>query len=143
MKMSRAYHRWKGPFAVCGLLILVGPVLPPRIAPDREPWRYANETAAVKAIQTVHTMEAQYQSEYGRYATSLAELGDLIDSRLEAGEKSGYRFTLAGNQGGYAISAVPLAYGPTGRRTFYSDQSMVIRYNDGPDPAAAVSKEMR
>ena len=36
---------------------------------------YMRETAAVKAIQTIHQMEVQYQSQYGRYATSLAELG--------------------------------------------------------------------
>jgi type IV pilus assembly protein PilA len=143
MKMSRGSHRWKIPLVVGGLLILVGLVLPPRIAPDREYSRLHNETNAIKAIQTIHTMEVQYQSEYGRYATSLAELGDLIDSGLAAGEKSGYKFTLTGYQGGYAISAVPLAYGSTGKRAFYSDQGMVIRENDGPAPATARSREMK
>lgn len=118
--------------------------------------RYAHETAAIKAIQTIHTMEVQYNSQYGQYATSLAQLGppasgaatasaaDLIDSNLAAGEKSGYKFTLSPNQnGGYQISAVPTAYGNTGSRTFYSDQSMVLRVNDGPEPATASSKEMK
>ena len=36
---------------------------------------FVRETAAIKAIQTIHQMEVQYQSQYGRYATSLAELG--------------------------------------------------------------------
>ena len=117
--------------------------------------RYAHETAAIKAIQTIHTMQVQFNSQYGRYATTLTELGppasgaanasaaDLIDSSLAGGEKSGYKFTMAGNQGGYAISAVPVAYGNTGSRTFYSDQSMAIRENDGPEPATASSKEMK
>jgi type IV pilus assembly protein PilA len=117
--------------------------------------RYAHETAAIKAIQTIHTMQVQYNSQYGRYATSLTELGppasgaataasaDLIDSGLAGGEKSGYKFTMTGNQGGYAISAVPTVYGNTGSRTFYSDQSMAIRENDGPEPATASSKEMK
>ncbi|HLI83466.1 MAG TPA: prepilin-type N-terminal cleavage/methylation domain-containing protein [Bryobacteraceae bacterium] len=117
--------------------------------------RYAHETAALKAIQTIHTMQVQYNSQYGHYATSLAELGppatgnanasaaDLIDSSLAAGEKSGYKFTMTGNQSGYQISAVPVAYGNTGSRTFYSDQSMVIRENDGPEPATASSKEIK
>ena len=117
--------------------------------------RYAHETAAIKAIQTIHTMQVQYNSQYGHYAASLTELGppasgaatassaDLIDSGLAAGEKSGYKFTMTGNQGGYQISATPVAYGNTGSRTFYSDQSMAIRENDGPEPATASSKEMK
>jgi type IV pilus assembly protein PilA len=117
--------------------------------------RYAHETAAIKAIQTIHTMQVQYNSQYGRYAASLTEMGppatgaataasaDLIDSGLAGGEKSGYKFTMTGNQGGYVINATPVAYGNTGSRTFYSDQSMVIRENDGPEPATASSKELR
>ena len=117
--------------------------------------RYAHETAAIKAIQTIHTVQVQYNSQYGHYATSLAELGppatgaateasaDLIDSGLASGDKSGYKFTLTGNQSGYVINAAPTAYGNTGSRTFYSDQSMVIRENDGPEPATASSKELK
>ena len=117
--------------------------------------RYAHETAAIKAIQTIQTMQVQYNSQYGHYATSLQELGppatgtanasaaDLIDSNLAGGEKSGYKFTMTGNQGGYVINATPVAYGNTGSRTFYSDQSMAIRENDGPEPATATSKEMK
>jgi type IV pilus assembly protein PilA len=117
--------------------------------------RYAHETAAIKAIQTIHTMQVQYNSQYGRYAASLTEMGppatgaataaaaDLIDGGLASGEKSGYKFTMTGNQAGYVINASPVAYGNTGSRTFYSDQSMVIRENDGPEPATATSKELR
>src|SRR5437868_13966774 len=35
---------------------------------------YMRETAATKAIQTIHQMEVQYQSQFGRDATSLAVL---------------------------------------------------------------------
>ena len=117
--------------------------------------RFAHEAAAIKAIQTIQTMQVQYNSQYGRFATSLTELGppasgaanpasaDLIDGSLAAGEKSGYKFTMTGNQSGYQISAVPVAYGNTGSRTFYSDQTMAIRENDGPEPATASSKEMK
>jgi len=48
---------------------------------------------------------------------------------------------MTGNQSGYAISAVPVAYGNTGSRTFYSDQTRVIRENDGPEPATAAVKK--
>src|SRR5579885_2699750 len=115
---------------------------------------YMRETAAVKAIQTIHQMEVQYQSQYGRYATSLAELGppqsgnpgpaaaDLIQRDLSEGEKQGYKFTVTATQGGYIVQAQPVSYGSSGRKSFYSDQSMVIRENDGPEPATASSREM-
>jgi prepilin-type N-terminal cleavage/methylation domain-containing protein len=116
---------------------------------------YMRETAAVKAIQTIHQMEVQYQSQYGKYATSLAELGppasgapgpqaaDLIGNDLSNGEKQGYKFTLTGTPGGYIVNANPVNYGSSGSKTFYSDQTMVIRENNGPEPATAQSKEMR
>ena len=133
------------------LLVTVGrPITPPNNI-----IRLHDEAAAVKAIQRIQTMQVQYYSQYGRFATSLTELGppasglanassaDLIDSALAAGEKSGYKFTMTGNQSGYAISAVPVAYGNTGSRTFYSNQTRAIRENDGPEPATANSQEMR
>ena len=152
--MSPGYHRWGIPLVILGLLILTGLVLfSRRIALDRE--YPANEATAIKAIQTIQTMQVQYNSQYGRFATTLTELGppasgaanassaDLIDSNLAAGEKSGYKFTMTGNLSGYQISAMPVAYGNTGSRTFYSDQSMAIRESDGPEPATAHSKEMK
>ena len=117
--------------------------------------RFVKETAAIAAIQTIHKMEIQYQSQYGRYAASLTELGppatgaatpasaDLIGNDLAGGVNKGYKFTLVGSQGGYAINANPVNFGSDGSRTFYSDQSMVIRQNYGQEPATATSPEMK
>jgi prepilin-type N-terminal cleavage/methylation domain-containing protein len=119
---------------------------------------YMRETAAVAAIQTIHKVQVQYQSQFGRYATSLTELGppqgggatqaptqagaDLIGNDLALGEKQGYKFTLTGTQGGYVINVNPISYGNSGSKSFFSDQSMVIHENSGPEPATANSKEM-
>jgi type IV pilus assembly protein PilA len=112
---------------------------------------HANETAAYKTIQTIHTAQVQYQTQYGRFAPSLRELGppqngesnqqaaDLIDCNLAAGEVTGYRFNMTGNSAGYAVSAVPVTYDATGSLTFYSDQTMRIRQHKGPEPATAQS----
>jgi type IV pilus assembly protein PilA len=117
--------------------------------------RFTRETAAIKAIQTIHQMQVQYQSQYGRFATSLAELGpppsgaatpaaaDLIGRDLSEGEKQGYKFVVTGVQGGYTINANPVSFGSSGSRTFYSDQTMVIRENYGAEPATVNSKELR
>jgi prepilin-type N-terminal cleavage/methylation domain-containing protein len=117
--------------------------------------RYVRETAALNSIQTIHKMQTMYQSQYGRYAASLAELGppasgapspasaDLIGNDLANGVKQDYRFTLTASQGGYIVTAVPVTYGTSGNKSFFSDQTMVIRENYGPEPATAQSKEIR
>ncbi|MGA2038083.1 MAG: prepilin-type N-terminal cleavage/methylation domain-containing protein [Bryobacteraceae bacterium] len=116
---------------------------------------FTREAAAIQAVKTIHTAEVQFQSQYGRYAVSLTELGppasgapnssaaDLIGSDLANGEKQGYKFTVSAVAGGYTVNAVPVQYGSSGSRSFYSDQSMVVRENDGPEPATAQSKELR
>ncbi|SRR5579883_848557 len=137
---------------VVAIILIIITIALPKLSRAR---MYSQETAAIAAIRTLHTAQVQYNSQYGRYATSLAELGppasgaagpsaaDLIGNDLSNGEKSGYKFTLTGTQGGYVINANPIAYNSSGSRTFYSDQSMVIRENYGPEPATATSKELR
>jgi len=100
----------------------------------------ARETAAMAAIRTIHTAQTQYSSQFGRYATSLAELGppadggqtgpggaDLIPADLAQGEKGGYKFVVEGSPTGYRVIVTPTEFNKTGRRTFYSDQTMVLR----------------
>jgi type IV pilus assembly protein PilA len=111
--------------------------VPPRIRPgDIRPQGDSDPQHRTSAIQF----------QFGRYARSLTELGpsaaDLIPADLSAGEKQGYKFTLTGTPTGYSIQAVPTAFGSTGSRTFYSDQSLIICENFGPQPATADSKEV-
>jgi hypothetical protein len=106
---------------------------------------FVREVAAWKAIRTINQMQIEYQTQYGRFAGSLVELGpaaaDLIGNDLANGVKQGYKFTVAAIPGGYTINANPVVYGRDGRKTFYSDQNMVIRENYGPEPATASSRE--
>ena len=137
---------------VIAIILIIATIALPKLNRAK---MYAHETAAIKTLQTIHTAQTQYQSQFGRFAASLTELGppqsgqagpqsaDLIDNNLATGEKSGYKFTVTGNSSGYVISAVPVAYNSTGSRTFYSDQTMQIRQNYGPDPATAQSPELR
>jgi type IV pilus assembly protein PilA len=137
---------------VIAIILIIITIAVPNLTKAR---MHAQVTAAIGAIKTIHTAQVQYYSTYGKYATSLAELGppasgaanasaaDVIGNDLAGGEKQGYRFTLTGNGGGYVINATPVAFNNSGDRTFYSDQSMVIRVNEGPEPATATSKEMK
>ncbi|MGD0498840.1 MAG: prepilin-type N-terminal cleavage/methylation domain-containing protein [Bryobacteraceae bacterium] len=137
---------------VIAIILIIITMAAPRFSQAK---RYANETAAISAIQTIHTAEVQYQSQFGKFATSLTELGppqsgadspaaaNLIGADLSGGVKSGYKFTLTGIEGGYIVNATPETFGTTGSRTFYSDQTMVIRENSGQEPATPASKELR
>ncbi|MDP9264374.1 MAG: prepilin-type N-terminal cleavage/methylation domain-containing protein [Acidobacteriota bacterium] len=110
----------------------------------------ANESSAVGSIRTINTSEVTYSTNYPQvgFTVTLARLGDggvspcvaaaanacLIDSVLAVGQKSGYKFTLGGGTGSvpevtYTIIGVPVAVGQTGQRSFFSDQSGVIRFN--------------
>jgi type IV pilus assembly protein PilA len=99
----------------------------------------AHETAAMQQIKTIHAAEAQYYSQFGKYAATLAALGPsgthamgpeaagLVPENLATGKKSGYLFEAAVTPDGYALTAVPQKPGSSGRRSFYSDQTLVIR----------------
>ncbi len=137
---------------VIAIILIIITIALPKLTRAR---MYSQETAAIAAIRTLHTAQVQYNSQYGHYATSLAELGppasgaagpaaaDLIGNDLAGGLKSGYKFTVTGSAGGYVISAVPEAFGSSGSRTFYSDQNMVVHENYGPEPATPNSQELK
>ncbi len=107
----------------------------------------AHENAAVQTIRNLHADEAQYYAQFQTYATSLTQLGppasgtagpaaaDLIPKELADGHSNGYLYTITGTPTGYSINAVPESFGRDGSKTFYSDQTMVIRQNFSQEPA--------
>ena len=107
---------------------------------------HALEMAAILNIRSINNAQVQYYTQFGRYARSLSELAhssaDLLPADLATGTKGGYAFTLHSNPTGYTLNANPVKYGSTGRRTFFSDESMGIRANSGPQSATAASKEL-
>jgi prepilin-type N-terminal cleavage/methylation domain-containing protein len=137
---------------VVAIILILAAIAAPKLNQNR---MHAQETAAIREMQTIHTAQTQYYSQFGRYATALPELGppaggqegpsaaNLIPGELAKGQHSGYKFTMTGGPNGYTISAVPEAFGNTGRRTFFSDQSLVIRQNWSNEPATAASPELK
>jgi type IV pilus assembly protein PilA len=115
----------------------------------------ARESFVVREIQTINTAQAEYISQFGKFAASLAELGppasglagpsaaSLIPGTLASGEKDGYILILAATPSGYTLNVNPKVYNSTGQRTFYSDQNMIIHQNRSAEPANASSPELR
>ena len=157
MKVIRAKRRSAG-FSLIELLIVIAIILilvgiaVPRFNSAR---MEANETAVINEIRSIHTAQTQYLSQFGNYATTLAQLGppasggpgpqaaDLLPNSLVSGDKDGYLFTLTATPAGYSVNANPKTYNSTGRRTFYSDQTMTIHQNWSAEPSNASSPEMK
>jgi type II secretory pathway pseudopilin PulG len=100
--------------------------------------RAANEGAAQSTLRTLYSAEATYQatSGEGKYGTldELAAAG-LIDVKTASGTKNGYKFTVEVttnemNYPGFAVVGVPMTYGSSGIRSFYIDETGVIRAGD-------------
>jgi type IV pilus assembly protein PilA len=115
----------------------------------------AREMAVIREIGSIHQAETQYYSQFGKYAGNLTQLGppvsgadgpeaaNIIPKVLADGKKNGFTYTLTATPTGYAITAIPDSFGNTGSRTFYSDQSLVIRNNWGQEPATPASPEIK
>ncbi len=135
---------------VVAILMIIGAVAVPKIG---QALINAKEMAATREIHNLNQAQIQYMSQFGRYATSLAELGTpasgqpspsgagLISDEMTKGVKNGYQYIVQGTQTGFTINANPLSQA-TGRRTFYCDQTGVIRENFGQEPATATSPEL-
>ena len=100
--------------------------------------RAANEGSAMSSLRTLASAEATYQATTGegKFGT-LTELAavNLIDSKLATGTKNGYKFTVEVttnemNYPGFEVVGMPMTYGSTGIRSFYVDETGVIRAGD-------------
>jgi type II secretory pathway pseudopilin PulG len=99
--------------------------------------RAANEGSTIQALRIVLAAESTYASVHGTYGT-LEELAaeQLIDSEISAGIRHGYRITIdisnseSDNPIGFQVIAVPLTYPNSGRRSFYVDETGIIRAAD-------------
>ncbi len=129
------------------IMIIMGMAIPKIQAAKR----LAFEAGAMRAISTIHVAQAQYQSQNGRFAATMTELGPpvsgspgassakLIGSDVASGEKGGYKYNLVASDFGYSIHANLIAFNKTGDHTYFSDESLVIRQNSSSEPATEAS----
>jgi prepilin-type N-terminal cleavage/methylation domain-containing protein len=157
--LQRRVNRRRQGFSLVELLIVIAIILiiaaiaVPKLNRARI---QAQEMATIRHILAIHTAQTQYYSTYGKFAVSLSELGppasgatptpaasDLLPADLSSGEKQGYKFILAATPTGYTVNANPVSFGGTGTRTFFSDQTLVVRQNFTQEPANAQSAEIK
>ncbi len=138
---------------VIAIILIIAAIAIPKLTSAR---MAAYEMAAIRTMGTINTAQVQYFSTYGRYATSLNELGpgpgnagpaassaDLVSMDLAMGIKSGYVFTMVGTPGGYTVNADPQTYNVTGARSFYTDHTITIRNHYGNEPASENDPELK
>jgi type IV pilus assembly protein PilA len=135
---------------VVAIILIIAAIAIPNLLRSR---MAANESSAVGSLRTINTAEITFQTTYptvgfaalsalGGSATACAASSGasstqacLIDDILAAApnQKSGYTFTAVAAGGTptvtYTSTALPIAVGQSGQRSFCSDQSGVIRAN--------------
>ncbi|MFN7947465.1 MAG: hypothetical protein U0Z53_19100 [Blastocatellia bacterium] len=106
-----------------------------------------SENEAAEWLEEIFGAEIIYQKAKSKFTTleELIQLGG-VSKQLTSGAESGYRFELklATDGQSFTVSAVPAEYGRTGRRSFFMDQTGVIRAEDRKgQPATAASSKFQ
>ena len=124
----------------------------------------AREAEAVAALRNVADALKKYQEAFGKLPETLEPLGPappegaspehagFLDAQLAGGATDTYRFrynimpaAVAGDESqrdkadGFALAAVPVEYGKSGRRSFYLDATGTLRGGDDRGAAATVT----
>jgi type IV pilus assembly protein PilA len=107
----------------------------------------SNESSAVGSMRSYNTAAITYTSSYpdigfpktaedlgaSRYGTDVDEHhAGLVDNMLSNPpfEKNGYRFTFKGEREKFTLIGRPIKFGVSGNRSFFSNESCVIRFTD-------------
>ncbi len=101
-----------------------------------------SEAEANEWLQEILGAQLVYFKAKQRYAAldELVKLGG-VSPQLANGTVNGYRFAIAPSHDGqsFVVTAVPVKYGRTGRLSFYTDQTNLIRAEDKNGQSATAS----
>lgn len=95
--------------------------------------RAANESASISTLRRISLAQSTYQGQHGTYGDLNALASEkLIDPDLVSGPRYGYTFTTTAHPdpAAFETTAVPVSYPNTGMRSFYIDETGVIRAAD-------------
>ena len=103
----------------------------------------ANEALAIRAVGNVVASQISYSMTLGSgsYTTDLKALqkAELNEDWVGSGISGGYAFSISGSNTEFKVQARPLVFGSTGTRSFYSDQTGIIRYTETDGMATSSS----
>ena len=147
--LVRESGKWK--LLSLGILLLDVPAL-------AQQWEQqaleARDDQAARSLRKISEAVNSYLQAYGRLPETLTEMGPpagedhgkspdragLLDPDLAAGEDGGFRFrytivaepagTLESPQSGYQLTATPVDYGKSGKKSFYLDSGATLRGAD-------------
>jgi hypothetical protein len=101
-----------------------------------------NEMIAISVLHLIANGEENYKKTAGN--GSYGSIDDLVEHKMlgkEMLDKYGYRFVISTNAHGFEAVATPVEYGKSGKRSFFTDQSGVVRGDDkGGGPATVADK---
>ena|SRR5688572_12837221 len=136
------HHRRPSGFTLIELLLVITVItiiavisIPSFLAAKRA----SNEAAAISAMRALSSAQSQYRTRYGSYAAidDLTATG-TIDTSFSDGQRNGFSFTvLASSQDAWSVLASPLELGITGDRSFFVDESGVLRFAPGLSATSA------
>ena len=103
----------------------------------------ANEALAIRAVSNIVASQISYSMTMGSgsYTADLNALQkaglnvDLVGSEIS----EGYALSVSGGSSEFSVQARPLVFGSTGTRSFYSDQTGIIRYTEADEMATSSS----
>jgi hypothetical protein len=103
-----------------------------------------NEMIAISVLHMIANGEENYKKTTGN--GSYGSIDELVEHKLLAKDvldKYGYRFVIATSAQGFEAVATPVEYGKSGKRSFFVDQSRVVRGDDkGGGPATVADKQV-
>ena len=101
-----------------------------------------NEMIAISVLHLIASGEENYKKTAGN--GTYGSIDELVEHKMlgkEMLDKYGYRFVISTNPHGFEAVATPLEYGKSGKRSFFIDQSGVVRGDDkGGGPATIADK---
>jgi hypothetical protein len=95
----------------------------------------AREGVAINQLVMIKRAEEMYFAKNGSYGTIDQIVAD--GGLNQAPQQIGYTVELSVTADGYQVVAVPSVYGPQGRRSFFMDQTGIVRGDDHQGGAAS------
>lgn len=90
-----------------------------------------NEMIAISVLQLIANGEENYKKTAGN--GSYGTIDELVEHKMlgrEMLDKYGYRFAITTSSQGFEAVATPVEYGKSGKRSFFIDQSKIVRGDD-------------